>query len=387
MPNGLTVHQGLCWSRQCSRTSAIERYDAAPRSIGEVPPPAAAAQLAPRNSSLVATRSCARLRARSGSSTSTWVSSGSRSTSSSISSTRTGASDSMPSTAMPAAILSVSSSSWGWAAPSSAARRRTSSVSSSSRHGGAQSRSAFSSVRWSATEKERISSTSSPQNSTRSGCSSVGGKTSTMPPRTANSPRRSTRSTREYAAAERRRTTSSSSAVPPGDELDRLEVAEPLDLRLQQRAHRRDHDLQRAVGRVVARVAEPAEHREPAADGVAARAEPLVGQRLPARVVADQRRVDEVAERLDEVLGLAGGGGHGEDGAPLADQPGDDERTHRLGTGEVEGADGAAPRVLHRRGERGVGEDGVGEAGEVHERNSCGRRMTTRQPPARFGRG
>ena len=37
----------------------------------------------------------------------------------------------------------------------------------------------------------------SPQNSTRSGCSSVGGKTSTMPPRTANSPRRSTRSTRD----------------------------------------------------------------------------------------------------------------------------------------------------------------------------------------------
>ena len=51
---------------------------------------AAAAQLAPRNSSLVATRSWARVRTRSGSSTSTWVSGGSSSTSISISSTSAG---------------------------------------------------------------------------------------------------------------------------------------------------------------------------------------------------------------------------------------------------------------------------------------------------------
>ena len=86
-PNGLSDHQERSRSRAWARTSPSSRYDAAPRSIGAVPPPAAAAQLAPRNSSLVATRSWARLRARSGSSTSTWVSAGSRSTSSSISST------------------------------------------------------------------------------------------------------------------------------------------------------------------------------------------------------------------------------------------------------------------------------------------------------------
>ena len=57
------------------------------------------------------------VRTRSGSSTSTWVSAGIRSTSSSISSTSAGASDSMPSTAMPAAILSVSSSSCGCCSP------------------------------------------------------------------------------------------------------------------------------------------------------------------------------------------------------------------------------------------------------------------------------
>ena len=121
---------------------------------------------------------------------------GSRSTSSSMSSTRTGASDSIPSTAWPSASLSSISRSSGCCADSSRALARTSSVSSSSRHGGAHSAGAWSSDRWSATAKDRISSTVSPQNSTRTGCSSVGGKTSTMPPRTANSPRRSTRSTR-----------------------------------------------------------------------------------------------------------------------------------------------------------------------------------------------
>ena len=86
------------------------------------------------------------------------------------------------------------------AGTSSAARARTSSVRSTSRHGGAQSRSATpgapSMLRWSATLNHRIDSTVSPKSSIRSGCSSVGGKTSRMPPRTANSPRRSTRSVR-----------------------------------------------------------------------------------------------------------------------------------------------------------------------------------------------
>ena len=161
--------------------------------------------------------------------------------------------------------------------------------------------------------------------------------------------------------------------MSPGDELDRLEVAEPLDLGLQHRAHRRDHDLQRAVGRRrVARVAQPAEHGQPAPDRVAARAEPLVRQRLPAGVVADGRRVEEVAERLDEVLGLARGRGHGEHGAARADQPGDDVGPHRLGTGEVERPDRAVPGVGHRRREGGVREDGVGEAGEVHRGSEAG---------------
>ncbi len=111
----------------------------------------------------------------------------------------------MPSTAMPSAILAsmsltlpvMAGSLAGCWAASSAARARTSSVSSSSRQGTAITVStAISGMeRWSATENIRISLTSSPQNSTRTGCSAVGGKTSRMPPRTANSPRRPTMST------------------------------------------------------------------------------------------------------------------------------------------------------------------------------------------------
>ena len=97
---------------------------------------------------------------------------------------------------LPADSLSSISASSGWRVARSAARARTASVSSSSRQAGAHSRSTSAMVRWSATAKVRTSSTSSPQNSTRTGCSSVGGKTSRMPPRTANSPRLVTRSTR-----------------------------------------------------------------------------------------------------------------------------------------------------------------------------------------------
>ena len=69
------------------------------------------------------------------------------------------------------------------------------------------------------------------------------------------------------------------------DQLDRLEVAEALHLRLEDRAHRCDHDPERPGVGVDARMTQPAEHRQPAADGVAARAQPLVRQGLPAREV------------------------------------------------------------------------------------------------------
>ena len=68
-------------------------------------------------------------------------------------------------------------------------------------------------------------------------------------------------------------------------QLDRLELAEPGHLRLQHRAHRRDDDRSGPVaGRPASGCAKPAQHRQPLADGVGARREPLVRQRLPAGV-------------------------------------------------------------------------------------------------------
>ena len=103
----------------------------------------------------------------------------------------------MPSTVIPSAILPRMSETAGCWSASSFARARTDGVSSISRQGGAHRPcSAAPAERWSATLKTRTSSTVSPKNSIRSGCSSVGGNTSSSPPRTASSPRLLTISTR-----------------------------------------------------------------------------------------------------------------------------------------------------------------------------------------------
>ncbi len=149
-------------------------------------------------------------------------------------------------------------------------------------------------------------------------------------------------------------------------ELHRLEVAEALDLRLQHRAHRGHDDPQRAVGGLAARVAQPPQHGQPPTDRVTARAEAFVGQRLPAGVVAHQVGVEEVAERLDQVLGLAGGRRHRQHGAAGVDQAADHERPQGRRAGQVDRGQGAGARVGDRGGQRGVGEDGVGEAGKAH---------------------
>ncbi len=230
---GVRSSQRTPRSRACSRSSAMERNEAVPRtdsrSMGTLLPPAALAQPAWRNSSLVDTRSCALVRTRSGSHATRTESVGSTSRRVSMPSTRAGASDSIPSTAMPCASLSRMSATPGSWSARAAARSRTEAVRSSSRHGGAHNPcSVTSSERWSATLNQRISSTVSPQNSTRRGCSSVGGKTSRMPPRTANSPRRSTRSTRAYAAAARSSTTFSRGASSPADNATGRSSPRPL---------------------------------------------------------------------------------------------------------------------------------------------------------------
>ena len=98
--------------------------------------------------------------------------------------------------------------------------------------------------------------------------------------------------------------------------------------------------------------AQPAQDGQAPADGVGARAQPLVRQRLPARVERDAVGVEQAAERRDEVLGLAAGRRDGEDGAAPADQAGDDERAQAVRAGEVERRRRGR---LERAGEAGVG--------------------------------
>ena len=67
-------------------------------------------------------------------------------------------------------------------------------------------------------------------------------------------------------------------------EADRFQVGQPFDLGLQHAPDRRHDDLRRRHAGVTG---QPAEHGQPAADGVRARAQPLVRKGLPGRVVGD----------------------------------------------------------------------------------------------------
>ena len=157
---------------------------------------------------------------------------------------------------MPAAILSVSSSSCGCASPSSAARRRTSSVSSSSRHGGAQSRSTCSSVRWSATAKRAdlldvVAPELHPQRvllGRREDVDDAAADGELAAP--LDQVDAGVRRVRQpaYDVLERR-------PAAPGRSSTGSRSAEALDLRLQHRADRRDDDLERPVVGVGAGVA------------------------------------------------------------------------------------------------------------------------------------
>ena len=111
-----------------------------------------------------------------------------------------GTSDSMPSVVIPSANLANISEAAGNLLLNSRARSCISGVSKNSRQGRISIFSLTTDcVRWSEISKYLISSISSPKKSIRTGCSASGKKTSTMPPRTANSPRFSTKSVRVYA--------------------------------------------------------------------------------------------------------------------------------------------------------------------------------------------
>ena len=281
-------------------------------------------------------------------------------------STRTGASDSMPSTAMPWPSRSSMSVAPGSCGISSSARARTASVSRISRHGGAHTPcSATSRLRWSATENQRISSTSSPQSSTRSGWSSVGGKTSRMPPRTANSPRRSTMSMRVYAAP-----ASCSTSVLEVDLVARA-GSTPAPGRPARRPPA-------AAARGPGRPARGSGPRSPAPSGCARRRKTasrratvsLRGERRSCGSVshagrtATSSRGHVAADRGRQLVGVPAGRGD-DDQRTLLRERGQQRRADAGGADDVELAAGA--HRVDRLGGGGIGKEGRQQAGQVHE--------------------
>ena len=124
-----------------------------------------------------------------------------------------------------------------------------------------------------------------------------------------------------------------------GRELYRLDVDQSGDDRLQRGADRR-HDDEVALGPTVPTLRDPAadlaERAQPTADGLGARAETFVRQRLPRGEVEHGRRRQVGAQRPD-------------DGVHFAPRRGD--REHRLGVtagGEQRGEDGHPQPLDHR---------------------------------------
>ena len=149
--------------------------------------------------------------------------------------------------------------------------------------------------------------------------------------------------------------------------------ASPRHLRLQHAAHRRDDDPQRAGARLVGvGMDQAAQDGEAAPDGVAARREPLVRQRLPGGVLRHQLARQQAGQRLDELLGLALGRGDDEHRAPgtaqvvPAGQRGDHQRAQRAGSGEVQLGSVRAAGSIHRGRQGRVGHQRADDTGQAH---------------------
>ena len=147
----------------------------------------------------------------------------------------------------------------------------------------------------------------------RTGCSAVGAKMSRIPPRTANSPRRPTMSTRVYDSSTSRAITSSKPMFLADAKGYRFLVAQPRCHRLQQRTRRGHHHPQRRAQPGVVGVSQPAQHHQTGADGINAGREPLVRQGLPGREDSD-RTAEDAAQFGGEVVGFAPGRGDHQQG-------------------------------------------------------------------------
>ena len=286
----------------------------------------------------------------------------------------------MPSTAMPAAILSVSSSSCGCAWPSSAARRRTSSVSSSSRHGGAQSRCdrlerALVGDRERADLLDVVAPELHPQRVLLGGREDVDDAAADG----------ELAAPLDHVDAGVRRVGQAAHDLleRPGvarGQLDRLDVGEAR--RPAAGAGCGSGATTTLSGPLAASVPGWRSRRRTASRRPTVSLRGLsrsCGQRLPARVVGDGVGVDEVGELLDEVLGLARGRGDRQDRAPALDQAVHHERPHRAGPGEVEG--GLHRGVGQRATQGGAATTRVGDGGEGRGRHRGSLREHAEEPP------
>ncbi len=98
--------------------------------------------------------------------------------------------------------------------------------------------------------------------------------------------------------------------VLTGRQRDRPHLAEPFDLGLEQRPYWRDDDLR---ARQLTVPGEATQHRQSPADRVRSRAQPLVGQCLPGRVVRHVVGPEHRGDLGGQLLGLAVGAGDQQD--------------------------------------------------------------------------
>ena len=144
---------------------------------------------------------------------------------------------------------------------------------------------------------------------------------------------------------------------------DRLQVAEALDDRLQQRPDRGDHEVQRTdrlVGRV--RVRQPTQDGQAPTDRVRARAQALVREGLPCREHGHSGGSCQAAGSRREVLGLAGGSRDGQDEA-VPGHPGGEERDRGIGGDHR----ARRPSAREARAKAGSSSSPAQKSREVHE--------------------
>ena len=153
----------------------------------------------------------------------------------------------------------------------------------------------------------------------------------------------------------------------------------------------RDDDRDGARRRIVRpRVGEPAQHGEAAADGVRARRQPLVRQRLPGRELHDgcPPGRQQGAQRGGQVLRLTAGGGHREHRpAGVAGEGGHREGAGRGRAHQIHVRTVPVGRGLHRFGERRVLYDGVEQTVRLMKRLPSQRGEQREQPDTSNGPG